>query len=268
MKKIVYFLLVAMGQLTYTMENKSTFEKVLGTINQSSVVYFIEKNWNVPVVQKTRELIQAFNHGTDLAAPQFQEIGKKAQQDLGIKSERHVPIKKMVPTSLAYQLAAAIAEPDAIFLNEEKLQTRSFGAQRSAIYHEAVHRKYMDETNKEIISWGSLIGSGLLAHKTIKSIKSPGKFKILHGVGVATAGLFASSTMSIQYGHYCEKRADTEGHYATNCFKCVGEHVDVRNQLFNEKHVLRDNGYLSGDKLALIVHDLKQQNAVCESHKK
>ena len=87
-------------------------------------------------------------------------------------------------------------------------------------------------------------------------------------LGVIAAGLGTSSFISTKYDRFRERRADIEGHYATQCFRCVEESSAHRKQSFEqENNPLKNNGYLWTTDLEKIAQDLKTDNKLCIFHK-
>ncbi|OGB86198.1 hypothetical protein A3J41_00410 [candidate division TM6 bacterium RIFCSPHIGHO2_12_FULL_38_8] len=63
-----------------------------------------------------------------------------------------------------------------------------------------------------------------------------------------------------------ERRADVEGHYATQCSSCVREHAQNRKRLFEEENnPLKNQGYLWANDLEKIAQDLGDKK--CAYHR-
>ena len=117
-----------------------------------------------------------------------------------------------------------------------------------------------------IIENGSMIAAGFATHALIKACKPKGRFRLLHCLGVVISSLGASFLASKSYHHFMERRADIEGHYATQCATCVTESAERRARLFEEENShFKDNGYLWADDLFKIANDLKDKK--CAYHK-
>ena len=245
---------------------KSIVDKVLSYISESKLMYAINKYAMRPINNRLHKIIPI---GNEDASQNFKELGQRAQQEVGINQDRILPIKKVMASSLYAMMGAAFAEPDAIYVNEDKLNQRSYGAQRCGLLHEAVHTKYNDSASDAFFELCSFLAFSYGAHSLIKAIKPQGKYKILHALSVLVAGMTGTSLTSINYHHFMERRADIEGHYASQCFHCVEEAAEQRRIVFEvEKNPLQGNGYLSADELKKIAHELKLQNKVCEHHTK
>ena len=248
-----------------SLNHKGLLRQALDYIGQSKPIALFDTH----IQSKVRKPIQRFlGLGSDPASSEYQKLGKEAQEVLQVPQDRHVPIKKISPDSIMAPLVAALAEPNAIYVNEEKLNKRSHGTKRCNLFHEAVHKKYNDSSSESVIEIGSFFGSGIAAHTLINRIKPQGRYKILHALGVIAVGLGTDSFISTKYNRFRERRADIEGHYATQCFTCVEESAAHRKQSFEqENNSLKNNGYLWTTDLEKIAHDLKTDNKLCTFHK-
>lgn len=242
-------LLVASNSADNKIEISGLFAKTLGYISQSKPVCWCSKN----IIGLMRP-----NLGSCLASSQYQALGKEAQEALGIPQNRILPIKKMI-TGFP-QTAEAMT--NAICVNEEKINKRSFGAQRTVFFHEACHVKYND------IAFATLSGltvgvlGGRASGSLLKAVWPTNKYTLLHG---ATHGLMFVISYYITertFLKFAERRADTEGCYASQCATCVEEQSHYRSCRKNNK------GYLSSVELALIASDLKAQNKYCSYHRR
>lgn len=246
--------------------NKRTIvDRVMGFFGQLHLIHRYDSTIQLAMNKElSHKLMQ---YGDEPASEVYQAMGKEAQDALGIPLDHQVPVKKLNPSSPIAPLAAAIAEPDAIYVNEEALQQRGYGAQRSVLFHEAVHRKYHDNSVDGIIELLTLTTAGIATHKLIKAIKPVGRFNFFHALGVIVGSFTAASLTSAAFHRHMERRADIEGHYATQCSLCVQESAVKRKQSFeNQNHPLRNAGYLSAEELESIASDLKEQNKVCAFH--
>jgi hypothetical protein len=242
-------------------------DTIIGFITQSAPIYLFEKNIQTKISQLTTQKIMGL--GDEMASPLYQELGQEAQHALEISPERHVPIKQIPSTSIMANYVGAVAEPDAIYVNEEKLNQRTYGMQRCAMFHEAVHKKYNDPSADTIIELVALVGGLFAAYKLIGYVKPAGQYKMLHGICTLIAGISTANIASAQYHQFIEKRADTEGHYATQCYLCVQESAARRQITFEqENNPLKNNGYLWATDLEKIAHNLETENKICAYHQK
>lgn len=242
-----------------SLNQKTFFGKALGCINQSRMMYFFEK--------RMTKLPKLLPYGNEVASPEYQELGKEAQIAAGIPEEYHVPIKKIPSTHLLAPYVGAVAEPDAIYVNEEKLNQRPYGARRSALFHEAIHIKYNDMVSDYLLELVTFAGVSAATHVFIKAFKPAGKYKFLHALAVVFTGMGGSSYASSKYHYYIERRADIEGHFATGCPQCVHEAAQQRRIIFEEeKSPLRNNGYLGAVDLEKIAQELEEKNELCAFH--
>ena len=226
---VLAFLPIQMSFAHTVLNEKSFFDKALGFINQSKLMHFFEK-------QMTK-LPKIIPYGDELASPEYQELGKEAQIAAGIPEEYHVPIKKIPSTHPLASYVGAVAEPDAIYVNEERCNQVSYGARRSLLFHEAVHKKnIMILSSDTLFELAMMAGLSFGTHAFIKAIKPVGKYKFLHALAVALVGLYGGGYASSRYHHYFERRADIEGHYATHCSLCVHESAERRRTIFEKEN--------------------------------
>lgn len=257
-------ILLLVGACQANGDQQSLIGQALGWISQTRAVGFFEKHVQTKINNFAQ---QSMGYGDEPASDMYQAIGKEAQSGVGIPLEQHVPIKRLNPESAIVKLLkpGALAEPNAIFVNEARLKDQKYGVWRSALFHEAVHRKYRDSAMDTIIENGSMIAAGFAAHELIKACKPKGRFKLLHCLGVMISSFGASFLASKSYHHFMERRADTEGHYATQCGACVAESAERRSHIFEEENShFKHNGYLWADDLFKIAHDLKDKQ--CAHH--
>ena len=251
------------------LRHQSWIGKALGRFSQTRMVCLFEKHVSPKL---KRGLNEAMGYGDQPASEQSQALGKEAQKALNIPEERHVPIKCLNPEGLMAKTfkPGAVAEPDAIFVNEKRLKNRTHGARRSLFFHEAVHKKYNDLSTDTILEFLALLGTAFATHLAIRAFKPKGRFKFLHVMGVIIAGLSGSAITSRNYHHFMERRADIEGHYATACAECVQESAARRRHLIEKKNNLLLNsnmGYLPPQELEAIALDLKKDRQMCTYHK-
>ncbi len=258
---IVAFLPIQISLAQSLLNEKNLIDKALCFVNQSRVMHFFEN--------QMAKLPKLLPYGNELASPEYQELGKEAQIAAGIPEEYHVPIKKIPSTHPLAPFVGAVAEADAIYVNEEKLNQRSYGARRSALFHEAIHKKNNDMSSDTLLELAMMAGLSLGTHACIKAIKPAGKYKILHALAVIVFGMCGGGYASSCYHHYFERRADIEGHYATHCSQCVHESAEQRRIIFEQENSpLKNNGYLCADDLEKIAQELENRKEMCAFHAK
>ncbi len=237
------------------------FSRALGYVSQSRPICLFDKH--------IMSNIFPIKFGNESASQQYIDLGKEAQDSVGIPQERQVPIKSFFKNMPFFgQFAGAVAEPDAICVNEEKLNQQTYGARRFAMFHEAVHEKYNDLSVDAIVELVAMIVFMVGAHKLIKAIKPKGRFKALHVIAVIAAGFVGGSICSSYYHKFFERRADTQGIWAAACHKCAQEVADRRRVSFEqEKNPLRYKGYLWANDFEQIAQELQNQGKLCSHHK-
>lgn len=218
----------------------------------------------------------------DPASEIFQALSKEAQTAVGIPAERHVPIRNVAG------LDGGMAAVNAIEVGEECYSQHAYGVKRCDMFHETIHIKYHDFAFSTVPFFGSLFGIPL-ATKLI--IKPQGIFNLLY-LPSLVAGCFLGRAVLSKFYAYRERRADIEGHYATQCHVCVTEKAEqVRNMVddlnnaidileaksdLNENETMaldmakdfikRKKGYLSADENEIIAADLKRDKKICVFH--
>jgi len=268
--KITKILLIILCLLTFhthpkeSLNQKSLWSKAISSIAQSYPMYWIEKKIGEKFYGKMMEL-SGLDNGP--ATPYYQALGKEALSAVGIPEEYHVPIKKMSPTNPLAQIVAGFTVPSAIYVNEKKLNEQSYGVQRCAVYHEAIHKKYNDISFDNIVEWPILLGAGYATHKLLQIIKPRITPDIIHGIIVVASALTIVTKTGQEYHLYIEQRADIEGCYATQCAACVQEAATHRHKRFEEEnHPFKNNGYLQADEMEIIARDLRKENKICAYH--
>ena len=249
-------LLIATDDHNSKQKVSGIFAETLGVISQTKPVCWYNQNIS-PIIRPS--------FGTEAASEKYQNLGKEAQVAVGVPADRILPIKKIMPCFSG--LVAAIAEPDAIYIDENLLESRDFGRQRATLFHESCHVKYNDLATKGLIGWSTILTSSLLAHKTIKTFKPVGKYKFLRAAGVLTASGATGYMVPMQYSKFMERRADFEGHHALQCATCVKESAQTTQALVQSGHPLMGHGYLSSSELASIGTEFEKQNKKCATHK-
>lgn len=278
--KTLFCLLVLVNTSAYTMENsnqtlnqKGIIGKAFAAIGTSSAMHRYNQFF------ATRIPLQG------IPAPQaVQTLGKEAQTAVGIPADRQVPIQYVPELD-----ASAIAETNAIITGNEFTHDKTaYGVKRCNMFHEAVHIKYHDDAFNGVLLSCSLLGAPLA---TKMLIKPQGKLKLLY-LPALLAGYYVGRAIQGQFQNYRERRADIEGHYATQCHKCVTEKIedvqhtyelahDIITRLDNNTNLdeAQVNGlafakgwiedkkrYLSIEENETIAAELKRDNKVCVFH--
>lgn len=241
---------------------KSILDRGMDSFGKSRLIQWCEKKFASDAVIKVL-------FGGEPASEHFQTIAKEAQNALGIPEECHVPIYKINLNVELFKEISALACAGCIVVNEERLNNASYGAQRAALFHEAVHIKYADSVASE------LFVSFFLALGTVGSHKIMRDYHLLQNSLLArmivsfVAGMGALIASGRFYCKYMERRADIEGCYALCCHACVEECAEYRRIMFEkENNSLRYNGYLWAHDIAAIADELKEQNKCCVYHGK
>lgn len=221
------------------------------------------------------------------APDDIQQLWQEAQAALGIPADRQVPI--YYDASLVDVYAAAAANQ--IRVGDGAYDSSiSYGVRRCNMFHEATHVKYNDHSSKSILWYGGQLGTFLSLNRLIRP---QGKLGLLLSIPSVVVGSYVGRAMQYPYEAYYERRADIEGHYATQCHRCVTEKAleikDVRNYIHDAISILeaktdrteeQDNAlkiskkwlkdkerYLSAEENDIIAADLKRGNKVCAFHK-
>lgn len=246
------------------LSKKPLFGTIVDAFGSSTCMNYINKNMYAPFMEPVSRAM----FGDIVASDQYQVLGKEAQCAVGILENSQLPIKKIPVTSIYASLVGALAQPDAIYINEEKLNDRPYGARRCALLHEAIHTKYHDMATHDVL-WdlGWLISS-VGTYKLLRW-KYPQQSKILLGTSATIGNFVALSIISLKHKYYLERRADIEGHYASQCSACVQETADYRRKIFEQEHnPLRNQGYLWANDLEKIAQELEQEHKLCSYHSK
>lgn len=261
-KNIYIFLLITFPIYPVSCK-KPLLGKVIDSISESTCMDLINKKIYAPATAPTFR----FMLGNIEASIEYQLLGKDVQSAIGLSPSKQLPIKKIPTTSPLYTLVGALAQPDAIYVNEEKLNERPYGARRCALLHEAIHARYNDMATHDILSDLGWIVSSFVTYKSLRWIY-PQQRKVVLGL-VAVGGNYALAfLLGMQHKYYIERRADIEGHYASECFICVQEAAEQRRISFEEQNnPLRYQGYLWAAELTTIAQELEQQHKICDYHR-
>ncbi len=252
MKKLIALLLCSVSPiLTINQLNQETLSaKIVGKIGQSNLIHYYSKNICTKMCGYVQKL---FQYGDEPASEKYQALGKQAQCAVCVAKHRQLPIRKLNTASPLAPLVGAITEPNAIYINEEKMEQRTYGTAYCTLCHEAVHVKYADNAASDLFplaAFGLTWFGGCAALKALNIVR----LRKTASFAVAVALCYY---VGMQYKQFMEKRADIEGHYATQCSSCVREHAQNRKRLFEDEHCpLKDNGYLWANDLEKIAQDL------------
>ena len=261
-KKFIFLLsFTACFVQPYESFNQKTWPaKIMGFIGQSSLMHAYSTHIQTKIDKVTTQLI--FHYGNEPASQKYQELGMAAQFAVGISKEHHLPIKKINLESPLARAVGAIAEAGAIYVNEEKLDKRTYGQNYAGLCHEAVHVKYHDKSVDALLEVVGFIGTAIGTYAVLKALNVVAWRKRLSFVVACGLTVYASS----KYSHFQEQRADIEGHYATQCSSCVFEHAQLRKQLFEkENSPLKNSGYLYCAGLEKIAQDLGDKKCAYHS---
>ena len=230
--KNIKFLLAftaCLAQASEPLNQKTWFSQAIDSIGQSSFMHAYSKHVQTKI-DSVMHSIQ--NYGDQPASSRYQELGSQAQCALCTPQEHHLPVKKFNETSRVATLFPAVAESDAIYANENMLDKKTYGSQRSTMFHEATHTKYHDSAVGGILKqagfWGGTIG-------TYSALKYCNVVRLRKSLS-CTAGLTLMLYTAIKYKYFMEHRADIQGHYATQCSSCVNEEIENRKLLLKENH--------------------------------
>lgn len=261
MKKLLGLFILAMSSLQASdgSDQQTWLAKIMGVIGKSSFMHVYSTKIQVKIDKATTHSL--LNFGDEPASQKYQDLGREAQFAVGIPEHRHVPIKKINPESPMASLVGAVAESDAIYVNEEKMDKVLYGSVRSTFFHEAVHVKYHDKAMDQAIESFGLLSATVGTYAVLKLLNIASWNKNISLI----VGFALVSYTGNKYHHFMERRADIEGHHATQCSCCVREHAQRRKQLFEvECCALKDNGYLWSADLERIAQNLGDKK--CLNH--
>jgi hypothetical protein len=286
MKILLFFIIIFMTFLIYIagcLKHQKLAAKAMNNFGQSKFVQYYSR-----LVQTKVDKFMSYGH--EPASQQYQDFGLEAQQELGIDGRLQLPIKKTKDKS---KLLAVVGS-DGIYVNEKVFDTKSFGAKRYMMFHESVHAKYHDAA---VLGMLKIIGFGTGCVGMYELLDLCGITMLAKTLSVV-AGVVSSLGISFKYRQFMERRADTEGPWATECAECVQEEIALRTQRYTavaeqafnsmaeekrkkaleefEKRFPNTNfseicekgecfqGYLSREELAKIAQDLGDKN--CKYH--
>lgn len=246
-------LLIAANNKNVIPEMPGLLAKMSGEVAQSKLVCWYSQR----VSPKMRPTF-----GTELAGAKYQSLGQEAQATVGVPKGRVLLIKKLILNSSA--VSSAQAEGDAIFINEAKIESRSFGAQRVLFFHEACHAKYNDTATAQLAGLiAGVFGAGTI-NLLVKLVKPVDKRNFLDAVVPVVIFGLARYYIEKKVLKFAESRADFEGCYASQCSVCVEEEAEYTSRHYLPCH--KNQGYLSPSGLIAIANDLGRQNKKCIYH--
>ena len=202
-------------QASEPLNQKSTSAKIMDSVGQSSIMHAYSKY----VQSNINDIID--NHimhwGKEPASLHYQKLWEEAQSTVGIHHTRHLPAKKFYLDD-----TDAMTTANGLHVNEDSLNQQPLGAQRSMLFHEAIHTKNHDDATRGLLRqigfWGGSIG-------TYATLKKFG-FQFGRKCASVTIGLVLASYFSSSHSQFTERRADTQGHLATKCSTCVQESIE------------------------------------------
>lgn len=226
-KKLIIFLVSICNfvQADGLLPQQSLISKVVDQVGQSNFMDAYSRN----VQGRVEHLGENFRpYGNEPASQKYQDLGLQAQLALGIPVGRCLPILKIDPNSSHSKNITAIAKANAIYVNEDKFAKMSYGAQRSAMYHESVHAQYHDAAALGLLKQAGFLGGFIGIHTALKSFKVVALRKSLS----CLSGVIVLGYLVWKYRQFMERRADEQGHYATNCSCCVQEAIEDKTRMF------------------------------------
>lgn len=164
------------------------------------------------------------------------------------------------------------------------------------LHHEGIHTRYNDYAYSKFIKRLLLGTTFLLAPALIKKKLNPQGIKRIVYPTIMTGTFYTGFQYDGWLIPYRERRADIEGHYATQCYHCVFDKADelhntitqvhqaitalqhdpslVINPEINAQDVLKQlqeyvwerSRYLSPEELETIGHRLKKEKKICDYH--
>lgn len=232
--------------------SEKCMQRIMQPLNQSIMSEKIGR-----LMQSETEVIEEALNAFENPSQWYQEMGKKAQSDVGVKPEKQAPIVKM--TTKVDSLRLGMANPNYIAFDEDVLNQVPMGVRRHVIYHEAVHKLHNDYETESILDFlpNMMLPIAFGIQVTTK--------KPFIAIGASLAYMVALHNLKGSYPFFCERRADRMGAYATKCHVCV---TDTARYQETKNNANVDKGYLSSFEFHRIAQDLAQKNLVCEEHGK
>lgn len=261
--KFLFCILLCITATTQSMEpekenslnKKALWEKVIDNVAQSYPMYWYEQN----IARRIYSIW--FPVSNWMVSKDCQELGKEAQNAVGIPEKLHKPIEEFFyDDSTNGTTCPAYADPFAIHVYEKKFKKYKHGVKRCILHHEAVHCKYHDHAMGDLIQLATTLTIGGCIYKLCSDLKFTPIMVI--AIGCFTS-IMTAKTVKSKYLNYCERRADIESYYATQCAQCVQEMVPCHKNV-----ILENEGYLPANEIIFIAKDLQRQNKICLYHEK
>jgi hypothetical protein len=173
---------------------------------------------------------RCFGYGYQPASQKYQDMGLEAQKAVGIAPDRIVPIFKLDSSSKSAKTFVAMAESNAIYINEEMFEKMPYGAQRFLLLHEATYVKHNDVATKGLLKPISIL-SGIAVYATMSKLNITTFQKSISVI----AGISTLLYLNNKHTKMIENRADTQAMIATDCSACIAEEVQRRNSMFEQQ---------------------------------
>lgn len=245
----------------HKLSNTSFIARMFDAIGQSRVMRIfndkVQAQLHVNILHKIMPCDSGVSSG-------YQALGLEAQSAIGIPKDKQLPIKKLSEQHPLAAFAGAIAEPDAIYVNEKRLQNVAYGVRRFAMFHEAVHVLHNDMATDQVIE--------LCGYATI----APFVYRLLsinnYALPVKIVGSFVTATainilLETRFLKFVERRADCIALERINCAQCVKETIDRRREsITKENNPLWVKGYIMPDEMEVVERHYRSQNKFCEYH--
>lgn len=183
----------------------------------------------------------------------YQILGKEAQDNVGIDVQYQVPIRKRNHQ----HNEGARCQAHAIYVNENFIDDFAYVIKKYTMYHEAIHKKYNDNTASIVAPQIVAIGVMFVSYIVMFQLPINLLYKLIlpNIFGVGSIVLLDS-----RKHYYEERRADVEGLYAMSCHHCVS---NVSKYLIRKDN---HDGYLNNKEIGQIAKVLEKQNKLCKYH--
>lgn len=193
---------------------ENCFDRIAASIAQSKLISGINKR-----------CAQRCRLSGEPAPKEVQELGLRAQQEVGVGPDRVVPIRMVAMNKNS--CTAAHADMHEISVNSNTLDRCSELDKQIIVFHEAVHIKHNDALCYRLVALGSSLtayGVGIYycTNYVDKYLGRTGD--IIIPTLSCIASVILSRKLSSCYGQYVERRADTQALLAVKCHVCVNEY--------------------------------------------
>ncbi|MGE4168812.1 MAG: hypothetical protein AB7E68_04640 [Candidatus Babeliales bacterium] len=245
-----------------TMDQHSTLVKLYATGIQKFINSSIGKTVMPWYRNINAALYNIFDNSASYkdASPEVQQLGKEAQEKLGIPPEQQVPIKLSGSFLSNYNSSAGI------FIGDNSNNPTN----RWILFHEAAHRKYWDPD----IGLPEVILSFPLTYFIGTSIP-----KILQGLGLineCSEGIIAYSILAsfgmfsyflTKHQAFRESRAEYTTLHALDCYVCPTESSILQSSQDSERgKEERKLGYFCTEDVQKVTDELRKKNRLCAYH--